>query len=351
MSPQPQTKDPQSPSAVLRNCLTDLIARRSLDTRQVARTFEALASPKSEPVLRAAVLAALGAKGVSADEMRGFAEAMLAAARGPIPYHGELLVDTCGTGGDGSGSFNISSACSLLVASMGIPVAKHGNRSISSRSGSADFFRALGIEAPSDPAGVARALREQGFAFVSAPHFHPAMANLAQVRRALGIPTLFNQLGPLVNPARPTHQLLGCTSPAKALRMAQALAGMQVRRAFVVTGHLGWDEATPCGPFQLFDVHAGAVQQRELEPAQFGLPSCDPSELRAGDAEHNAELFRGLLRGEAGALQDAVVLNAALVSMLVGASENPHQASQNARAALISGRTQSFVRKLTQTNL
>ena len=338
----------QAPDACLRENLKRILEARLLDDAQAAEVFSALADAAASPVLKAGVLAALAARGTQAQELQAFARALLTAAQGPIEAPERPLVDTCGTGGDGSGSFNVSSACAVLVASMGIQVAKHGNRSISSLSGSADFYSALGVPQASTPQEVQRSLARSGFAFLFAPHFHPAMAGLADVRRELGIRTLFNLLGPLVNPARPSHQLIGCTDHASARLLAESSAQLGVQRAFVVVGFGGWDEATPCGPFELIEQSAGRVTERRWLPEDFGLERCAPGELVGADAEHNAQLLRQLFAGQRGALRDAVLLNAALVLLLVEAAEEPLQAIERAGQAIDSGRAGNFLEHLTR---
>ena len=197
-----------------------------------------------------------------------------------------LLVDTCGTGGDGSHSLNLSTGVALLSAACGLDVVKHGNRSISSRSGSADVLEALGIPTRMGPEEAANLVEQTGFCFLFAPLYHPAMAEIMPVRRAMGVRTVFNILGPLSNPARPPYQLVGAASPELARLMAEALSGMEIKRAFVVHGSHGWDEATPMGPFMLWDVQNGAVVESERDPALLGFPACAPQDLAGGDAQY-----------------------------------------------------------------
>jgi len=241
-----------------------------------------------------------------------------------------------------------------VVAAGGLRVAKHGNRSVSSRSGSADLVEALGVPFASTPAEVGAALERDGFAFLFAPAFHRAAAGVAAARRALGIPTVFNLLGPLVNPARPTHQLTGTGGSSAAQRMAQALARLDLRRAYVVRGADGWDEATPVGPFELHEVVPGRVRSRRVDPAEYGLARCSAGDLAGGDAAENAALLRAVLAGEAdldrsrrlGALRDAIVLNAALVLQLTGRESAPRAAAQLAARTIESGRARSYLARL-----
>lgn len=213
--------------------LEELLGGGELLCREV---FEAFADESVPPAWKGAVLSVLRVRGERPGELAGLAKAMLARAEGPFEVGAPTLVDTCGTGGDGSGSVNLSTAAALVVAALGIPVAKHGNRAVSSSAGSADLIEELGIPFSGSPAEATRALSEHGFAFLFAPAFHPATAGVAAVRRELGVRTVFNILGPLVNPARPTHQLTGTGDARTADLMAGALAELDVERAFVVTG-------------------------------------------------------------------------------------------------------------------
>ena len=292
---------------------------------------------------KAAFLTALRTRPEEPGELAGLAAGMLAAARGPLPRRPGIVVDTCGTGGDGSGSFNLSTATALLVAALGIPVAKHGNRAVSSRTGSADLVEALGLAFADDPEAAARDLEERGFAFLFAPAFHPAAAGVAPVRRSLGMRTVFNVLGPLANPARPTHQLVGAFSPDAARAMAGALAQLGVERAFCVHGEPGWDEATPVGPFLRVEVRDGEVREATFDPRDYGLERCRPDDLAGGDADGNAALLRGLFDGTRSPLRDALVLNAALVLQLVGREHDPRAAARAAAAALDDGRARTFL--------
>ena len=263
---------------------------------------------------KGALLGALRAKGETAEEVRGFALAMREAARPVNAGHGLVLVDTCGTGGDGSHSFNVSTATSLACAAAGLGVVKHGNRSISSKSGSADVLEALGIALPGTPERAEALLDRTGWTFLFAPHFHPAMKSVMPVRRGMGVRTIFNMLGPLTNPAQPPFQLIGAWSEHAASLMAGALAGFpNLERAFVVHGTPHWDEATPMGPFTRFRVEDGVVTREVVDPLDYGIARCDERDLAGGDAEANAAAMRALFEGQGGAIRDAVVLNTALV--------------------------------------
>jgi len=325
--------------------LETLLDRRDLGETGAAELLRALIDREVPDAAKGAVLAALRAKGETADELRAMALALREQATTVDLASWECRVDTCGTGGDRAGSINISTATALVVAAMGIPVVKHGNRSVSSRSGSADVIEALGVGMATSPKEVEAALAENGFAFLFAPAFHPAMKAVSPVRKALGIRTVFNLLGPLANPAAPTHQLVGAYSPRAAALLAGALAGMDLERAFVVHGAPAWDEATPVGPFLLLDVLDGTVVERTVDPAEYGLPRCEPDDLRGGDPSENARLLEDILRGEPGPRRDAVVLNAALVLQLVH-DLPPLEAAARVTETLESGTVVTLVARL-----
>src|SRR3984885_14407970 len=238
--------------------LEQLLERRNLSEAEAAALLRQLTAPDLAPAMAGALLAALRAKGVTADEVRGFAGAMRALALKPALPEGIDAIDIVGTGGDASGSLNLSTGAALLTAACGLPVVKHGNRAISSRSGSADLIEALGFALPLDERQAQQCFAATGFTFLFAPYYHPAAQAVAPVRAALGIRTVFNLLGPLTNPAAPRFRLIGAYDAAAAELIAGTLAGMDIERAWVVHGAAGWDEATPIGPFLAFDVTRGA---------------------------------------------------------------------------------------------
>lgn len=332
----------------LSDVLERLLRRDNLTEVEAGRLLETLASGEMEPAMAGAVLAALRAKGETADELRGFAAAMRGLARRP-DIDGPLL-DVVGTGGDGSRSLNLSTGAALLAAACGAPVAKHGNRSVSSLCGSADVLEALGMRLPLDEATAASCLAETGFTFLFAPWYHPAMKSLAPVRRALGVRTVFNLLGPLTNPAAPPFLLLGAFSVEAAGRMAAALAGDGgVTRAFVVHGEPGWDEATPVGPFRLFDVRDGEVREETRDPLSLGVSRCDAVSLAGGDAEHNAARLRAVFAGEDdGPHAEALVLGAALALEVCGRVASAADGVEQARAALAEGRAAALLGRLEE---
>lgn len=295
-----------------------------------------LAAGQVDPVIAGAILASMRLRGETIEEIRGAAEAMLDLSIPPDLPHSNRLVDTCGTGGDGSDSLNLSTGVSLLAAAAGATVVKHGNRSISSQSGSADVLAALPLDLKSTPCDL---LADTGFAFLFAPKFHPAMANIMPVRRALGTRTLFNILGPLCNPARPAFQVVGAYALDVAEKMAHALSGLpHTQRAFVIHGANGWDEATPICPFTLFEVQQGRVQRRVIDPQDLGVRPCKAEDLRGGDARYNAMRLRRVLEGrEMGHHRDALVLGTGLALEVCGLADTLTDGMLQASHTLNSG--------------
>ncbi len=324
--------------AELRDILERLLERQDLAEAEAAALLVSLTDSTLAPALAGALLAALRAKGVTPAEVRGFAGAMRGLARRPSLPPGPPAIDVVGTGGDASGSFNLSTGAALLVAAMGVRVVKHGNRSVSSRSGSADLLEALGLPLPLDERTSGDCLAATGFTFLFAPHYHPAMKEIAPVRRALGVRTVFNLLGPLTNPAEPPFSLIGAYSAEAARLMAETLAGMPIERVFVVHGEPGWDEATPVGPFELYDVRPGCVRREVRDPQAFGVSRCRAEDLAGGDAAHNALGLRAVFEGrDRGAHRDAIVLNAALALEVTGAVGGARDGVLAAAAAIDRG--------------
>ena len=333
----------------LNEALDRLLAGADLTEALAGEVLMALTDPDCPPALAGAVLTALRMKGETAGEIRGFARAMRGLARRPDVDVSEGLADIVGTGGDGSGSLNLSTGTALLAAACGVPVMKHGNRSVSSRSGSADVLEELGMGLPLDEQTAVRCLNATGFSFLFAPYYHPAMKSVAAVRGALGVRTVFNVLGPLTNPAEPPFGLIGAYSPDMAELMAEALSGTNIERVYVVHGDPGWDEATPVGPFQLFDVTPGRVERLVRDPLEWGLERCRPEDLAGGDAEHNAARLRAVFSGEeAGAHRDALILGAALVLELTGKAQDPAEAVSLAVEALDSGKATELLEAIAR---
>ena len=281
-------------------------------------------------------LVALRAKGETADEIAGCAEAMRAHV---LPVHPSRtdVVDVVGTGGDGARTFNISTTAAIVAAAAGAAVAKHGNRAVSSVSGSADVLEALGFELEQSPERVAESIDTLGFGFMFAPLHHPAMKHAAPVRRELGTRTIFNVLGPLTNPAGARAGVFGVYAADVARTVADALAVLDSRRAFVVHGAYGVDELSPAGPNLVFEVVAGEVREREIDPLDLGLTRCDPAELSGGSPEDNARAARDVLAGATGAKRDAVILNAAGAIAAAGHAHDLAEGLEVAREAIDSG--------------
>jgi anthranilate phosphoribosyltransferase len=326
---------PQSP---LRDFLECLLERRDLAESQAEDLLVHLTLVDDAPAMAGAILATLRCKGVSAPELRGFARAMRKLARRPDVPEGIPAIDIVGTGGDGSNSLNISTGTAIVTAACGQPVVKHGNRSVSSRAGSADVLAALGLRLPLDERAAAGCLAATGFTFLFAPYYHPAMKAVAPIRAALGVRTVFNILGPLSNPARPPYHLLGAFSLETAELMAEAVSGLDIERAFVVHGAAGWDEPTTVGPFTLFDVRPGRVTVETRTPEEFGLARCATDALVGGDPAHNAGALRDVLEGGArNAYRDCLLLGAALALEVAGVENVPRTAMARASDAIDSG--------------
>ncbi|HEY7670987.1 MAG TPA: anthranilate phosphoribosyltransferase [Gammaproteobacteria bacterium] len=315
--------------------LAKLVAATDLEESEAGELLCALAAGAVEPALAGGLLIALKNKGESAAEIRGFALAMRALAQKPKIPPGKAYVDIVGTGGDGSGSLNLSTGSALLAAASGLSVVKHGNRSVTSRSGSADVLTALGMAVPLDEEAVGAALRELGFTFLFAPAYHPAMKQIAPIRAALGVRTVFNILGPLVNPAAPPFHVIGAPSEKIAALMADALAEMPLERAFVIHGAEGWDEPTPIGPFLCYDVRSGKVVRTTRDPAQAGLARCTAADLKGADAAHNAARLRTALEGnDTAAHRDALALGAGLALEVTGTCRDLAEGVERAKDAL-----------------
>jgi len=284
----------------------------------------------------AALLVALHMKGETVEEIVGFAEAIRAAATSlSLPPHStvdvsgtgrDALVDTCGTGGDASGTFNISTATAFVVAGAGIRVAKHGNRSVTSKCGSADVMEALGVNINLPPARLAACLEEVGIAFLFAPAMHSAMKHVQTARRELRLRTVFNLLGPLTNPAHATAQVVGVYSADLVEKLAEALSMLGLRRAMVVHGMDGLDEITVTGPTRIAEVRDGTVRSYEVTPEEFGMTRASLDNISGGDAAENAAIIREILHGRKSSRRDVVVLNAAAAMMVGGKADHLAQA-------------------------
>jgi anthranilate phosphoribosyltransferase len=295
---------------VIQEALARLLDGHDLSREEARGVMEEVMRGEATPAQIGGFLVALRLKGETADEIAGSAEAMRAHVLAVRPRRDDL-VDTAGTGGDGARTFNISTAAALVAAAAGAGVAKHGNRAVSSASGSADVLEALGFDLEQPPERIERSIDELGFGFLFAPSHHPAMRHAAPVRRELAARTVFNVLGPLTNPAGARAQVVGVYSPELVPTIAAVLARLGARRAFVVHGAGGVDELSPAGPNLVCEVKGGRVRRREIDPRDFGVARCRPGDLAGGSPEENAAILREILSGAGGPKREAVLLNAA----------------------------------------
>jgi len=295
----------------------------------------------------ASLLTALRMKGETADEITGCAKAIRCKAT-RIDGGGKALVDTCGTGGDGADTFNISTTTAFVVAGAGVPVAKHGNRAVSSISGSADVLEALGVKIDLDPAHIERCIDQVGIGFLFAPLFHKAMKNAMKARQEVGIRTIFNILGPLCNPAGTQGQLIGVYNASLTEPMAMALGKLGVRRALVVHGMDGLDEITITAPTKVTELREGEVVTYCINPQDFGISLGSPQDLRGGTAAENAEITRSILRGNRGPRRDVVLLNASAALVVAGKVENMHEGIEVAAKSIDSGAALNKLEMLCQ---
>jgi len=321
---------------MIQAALQKVIDGRDLTREEAREVMGSVMEGEATPAQVGGFLVALRMKGETADEIAGCAEAMRGHALEVRPQRDDL-VDTAGTGGDGQQTINISTAAALVAAAAGSAVAKHGNRAVSSASGSADVLEALGFSLEQEPERIARSIDELGFGFLFAPSHHPAMRHAASVRRELGTRTVFNVLGPLTNPAGARAQIVGVYSPQLVRTIADVLARLGARRAFVVHGAAGIDELSPAGPNLVCEVVEGEVREREIDPLDLGVPRCDPAELRGGSPEENAQVIREVFAGRDGAARDAILLNAAGAIAAGGHAKDLGEGLSLAREAVASG--------------
>jgi anthranilate phosphoribosyltransferase len=296
--------------------VTRLLRHDDLTENEAAQAMDVVMRGEAHPAQLAGLLIGLAMKGERPAELVGLARAMR--ARGVTIDAGADAVDTCGTGGDRSGTFNISTAAAIVVAGTGLPVVKHGNRSVSSHCGSADVLEALGVTVTAPPAVVQRAIAEVGLAFCFAPIFHPAMRHAVETRKALGVPTAFNLLGPLTNPARVSYQVVGVARPELTELMARALQQLGLRRAWVVHGADGLDELSTTGYTKVSECHGQVVRTFYVHPSDVGLAKATAQALQGASAADNAAIIRGVLAGEPGAARDVVLLNAGAALFVAG---------------------------------
>lgn len=309
--------------------------RRDLSEDEAAAVMHEVLSGEATPAQLGAFLIALRLKGETVEEIAGMARVMREHAL-RVEVEGPLL-DTCGTGGDARGTFNVSTAAALVAAGAGARIAKHGNRAMTSGCGSADVLEALGGKIDLSPERVAECIEKTGFGFMFAQAFHPAMKHAAGPRREIGVRTVFNILGPLTNPAGAQHQLLGVARPEIAPKIAAALQRLGCRHALVVHGSDGIDELSISGATAVHEVRDGKVHERSLSPQDAAVPAAPPEAIRGGTPEQNAEVLAGVMKGEKGAFRDAVVLNAAAALMAADAAVDMREGAALAEDAIDSG--------------
>jgi anthranilate phosphoribosyltransferase len=329
------------------------IGRENLSAQEAQEAMETILAGAASHAQIAAFLVALRMKGETVEELVGFARAMRRMAV-PMAAHflenndGQPLLDTCGTGGDAVGTFNISTIAAFVVAGAGVRVAKHGNRSISSRCGSADLLEALGVPVAVTPERAAAAIHQIGIGFLFAPAMHTAMKHAQTVRTELKMRTVFNLLGPLTNPAGANAQLAGAPSRAAAELMVGALARLELPRGFVVHGSDGMDEITTTGPTVAFEIDHGTVRQHTWHPDDFGVPSVTATALQGGDAAVNAAIAREVLAGCPGPRRDIVLVNASAALVAAGKADSFREAMQLAAASIDSGAASEKLQKLVE---
>ena len=325
-----------APEILFRDILAKLVEKKDMAPDEAAAAMNTIMDGNATPAQAGAFLAALRMKGETAEEIAALARVMRAHAVTVKPVTEKTLVDTCGTGGDGAQTFNISTACAFVAAGAGVPIVKHGNRAMSSRCGSADVLAALGVSLVTDPAAQARIVERVGIAFFFAPVYHPAMKHVAAARQETGFRTAFNILGPLSNPAGAQAQLLGVYSPGLTGTVAEVLRLLGLSRAMVVHGN-GLDEITTTGTTLVSELYDGAIRNYTLTCDTFGIAPASSKDLAGGDAAGNARILRSVLEGETGAARDIVLLNAAAAIYLGGRARDLHEGIRLAEVSIDSG--------------
>jgi len=332
---------------VFRELIEKLQQQRDLTVDEAAGAMEAIMDGRAQSAQIAGFLVALAMKGERPDEIVGLARTMRARAT-PLSRSFAPVFDTCGTGGDGAHTFNVSTVAALVLAACGVRVAKHGNRSASSRCGSADVLEALGVNVSAGPAAVERCLEDAGIAFLFAPVFHPSMKHAGPTRKELGIRTAFNLLGPLTNPAGASRQLVGVPRPELTELVARSLGQLGSERAWVVHGADGLDEISTTGYTKVSECRDGRVNTFYVHPGDVGISKSAPEALKGGDAADNAAIARAILAGEAGAARDVVLLNAAAGLLIAGAAATLKAGIGVAADAIDSGRAAGVLARLVE---
>ena len=348
----------------LREAFAEVLKGRSLDAAEAESVMGEVLDDVVPDALVAGFLVALKMKGETAAELTGGARAMRKRARplalnnekvldaaGKVVATGSNVLDTAGTGGDGAGTYNISTAAAMVAATAGVPVAKHGNRAISGRVGAADVLERFGVKIELDAAGLKRCLEEAGCCFVFAPAYHPALARLALLRRTLGIRTIFNLIAPLANPARPLRQLLGVSEPRLLRPMAEALAALGVVHAMVVHGDDGLDEISISTSTRVIEVKGGELRAYQIAPAEFGLTPASAASFLTADAAEATELLRRTLAGDPGPARDVLALNAGAAIYVGGRADTLLDGVARAREILASGRALDTIERMRRASL
>jgi anthranilate phosphoribosyltransferase len=326
-----------------------LSRREDLSSEEAAAAMAEIMDGRAQPAQMAGFLIGLSMKGERPAEIVGLARTMRErAVKLASPVEG--VFDTCGTGGDRAHTFNVSTVAAIVLAGCGVRVAKHGNRSVSSRCGSADLFEALGVKITATPEVVERTLNEAGIAFFFAPTFHPSMRHAGPTRKELGVRTAFNLLGPLTNPAGAKRQLVGVPRPELTELVARALVLLGAERAWVVHGADGLDEISTTGYTKVSECQNGAVRTFYVHPAEFGLPKTSPDALKGADAAHNATIARAILGGEKGAPRDIVLLNAGVSLLIAGAAPSGADGIRRATESIDSGAAAAALDRLVKAS-
>ncbi|MDE2676961.1 MAG: anthranilate phosphoribosyltransferase [Gemmatimonadota bacterium] len=344
------SKTPAAPDFNLAPLLAKVVGGEDLSVGEAAAAFGHVVSGDASPIGTGALLAALQTKGLAPSEVAGGVEALRGAMIPVQASERSTLVDTCGTGGGEVSTFNISTAAALVVAAGGVRVAKHGNRSFTSKCGSADVLEALGVAVELTPAAMAAVLAEAGIVFMFAPLLHPAMRHVAPVRRDLGITTIMNLLGPITNPAGARRQVVGVADPAFLELVVRALAELGHERALVVHGEPGLDELSPCGPTRVAELREGVVSTWQVTPGELGLDEVRPRELAGGEPEENAAVVRAVLAGDRGAARTAVLINAAAAYYVAGRAGSLEEGVRAAEQAIDSGAAAAVLEKLVSAS-
>jgi anthranilate phosphoribosyltransferase len=329
----------------LRDAFNEVLRGRSLDAAEAEGVISEILADMVPDVLVASFLIALKCKGESAAELAGGARAMRKRAR-PLKLNDGNLLDTAGTGGDGAGTFNISTGAAIVAAAAGVPVAKHGNRAVSGRVGAADVLEELGVKLDLDPAGLQRCIDQANCAFIFAPAYHPVLARLAVLRRTLGVRTVFNLMAPLANPARPKRQLLGVADPKLIRPMAEALIALGAEHGMVVHGNDGLDEISLGAPTRVAEIRGGELREYEITPEEFGIQAAAAASFLTGDVKEAAEMLRRTLAGDSGPAQDVIALNGGAAIYVGGGAASIAEGVRLAQEILASGRALATIERM-----